>query len=289
MQGTIVKGIGGFYYVDTGERIYECKARGLFRKDGIIPCVGDVVEIDPLNEQEGYILHILPRKNVFIRPPLANVDCLVLVVAVTKPKPNQAVLDKFLVMGELHCTEIVICLNKVDQGGEKEAARLQEIYGSLYPIVRVSAATGEGVEALRELLRGKCSALAGSSGVGKSTLLNRLQMEAVAETGAISEKSSRGKHTTRHVELFSLRGGGKIFDTPGFTSFDILEADESTLAGCYPEIEAYGEHCRYDDCRHLAEPGCGVREALEAGKIHPQRYEAYIRHLQEIRSRKKYG
>lgn len=289
MQGTIVKGIGGFYYVDTGQRLYECKARGLFRKEGIIPCVGDFVEMDPLSESEGYIVRILPRKNVFIRPPLANVDCLVLVAAVTKPKPNYAVLNKFLVMGELHNTEIVICLTKIDQGGEKEAAKLKDLYGGIYPVASVSGETGQGLEDLRALLKGKRSALAGSSGVGKSTLLNKLQEEVVAETGEISAKSQRGRHTTRHVELFPLPGGGMIFDTPGFTSFDILEAEAEELASCYPEMEAYIGSCRYDDCCHLAEPGCKVREAVEAGRIHPGRYEAYKEQMQEIRNRKKYG
>ena len=156
-------------------------------------------------------------------------------------------------------------------------------------MVSVSGETGQGIEDLRLLLKGKRSALAGSSGVGKSTLMNKLQAEYVAKTGEISEKSQRGKHTTRHVELFSLPGGGMIFDTPGFTSFDILEAEAEELASCYPEIEAYADGCRYDDCCHVAEPGCKVREAAEEGKIHPKRYEAYQEQMKEIRSRKKYG
>ena len=291
MKGTIVKGIAGFYYVkpENGGDPIQCKARGLFRKDGKKPYVGDHVLFEQEEDQDGFITEILDRTNVFIRPPIANVDCFVIVCAAAKPAPNLQVLDQFLVMVEKEQVEALVVFNKVDCADEDAIERLREIYEGLYPVFFVSAKTGEGVEELKERLRGKQSALAGPSGVGKSTLLNAIIGDERMETGQISAKTGRGKHTTRHAELFSLsEGDGMIFDTPGFTSFEILEAEEDQLQFLFPEMAPYVGQCRYDDCRHRKEPDCAVRQALEEGKIHPSRYESYLTFLETIQQTKKY-
>ena len=290
MKGTIVKGIAGFYYVKHDDTVYQCKARGNFRNDGIKPMVGDFVTFEEGQgeEDDGWITEIHERKNSFIRPPISNVDCFVIVMAAAQPKPNLAVMDKFLVMAEKNHTDIVLCVNKTDLAKKKTLDILEEIYGNVYPMVFVSCSKGEGLDELRSLLKGKHVALAGPSGVGKSTILNHLIPGAEAETGSISHKSQRGKHTTRHSELFDLGDGTMLFDTPGFTSFDILEAEEDELQHLYPEIAPYAGKCRYDDCRHIKEPECAVREAVEDGKISQQRYDSYKTQLEEIRNKDRY-
>ncbi len=292
MEGTIVKGIGGFYYVKTDEgSVHECRARGIFRKDGVTPCVGDRVKMtlrEEDGEEKGVVDEILPRRNAFIRPPVTNVDCFVIVTAAAKPEPNLLVLDQFLVMAEEQRTEVVLCLNKTDLAKKDKLAELKEIYEKLYPVYLVSGRSGDGVEELKTALYGRQAALAGPSGVGKSTLLNRILGGTRMETGEISRKTSRGKHTTRHAELFPVEGGGMLFDTPGFTSFDVLEAEEEELAYLFPEMEPYAGQCRYDNCRHLKEPDCAVRQALAEGKIHPSRYASYEEFIRMIRSKKKW-
>lgn len=290
MKGTIVKGIAGFYYVKSQNQIFQCKARGVFKNQGISPAVGDLVEFETGEGQEddGLITDIEPRKNQFIRPPIANVDCFAVVMAAAHPKPNLAVADKFLVMAEKSGTDVVFCINKVDLAKASAVEKLREIYGSVYPVVCLSGTTGQGLEELKQRIKGKQTALAGPSGVGKSTILNALIPEAAAETGDISRKTKRGRHTTRHSELFDLGDGTMIFDTPGFTSFDILEADEEELQHLYPEFLPHLGSCRYDNCRHIKEPDCAVRQAVEEGKISRQRYESYVTQLSEIRSRKPY-
>jgi len=290
MRGIIIKGIASFYYVKVGDTVYQCKARGIFKKDGIIPYVGDEVifEIIDKGEGEAVINEICPRKNVFIRPPIANVDCFVIVTAAANPEPNTDIIDKFLVMAEKSRTEIVVCINKIDLVSEEQLNALDEIYKNSYPVVHVSGNTGAGIIELEKLLKGKKSALAGPSGAGKSTLLNKLQSDLTVETGDISSKTKRGKHTTRHVEIFEMDFGGMIFDTPGFTSFDIMEAEEDELQFLYPEIAAIVGGCKYDNCRHIKEPNCCVREAVETGKIHSSRYNSYVNQYKEIQERRKY-
>ena len=300
MRGQIVKGIAGFYFVKSGETIYRCKARGLFKKQGMKPAVGDRVEFDEASgEDDGLITGILPRKNSFVRPFVSNVDRFVVVTAAARPAPVLQVIDKMLVAAEQASTEPIICINKCDlaqedKGGKAEKAKatiaqIKQIYEGVYPVVCTSKEDEDSLEEIRKLIRGKTVALAGASGTGKSTILNRLLDEEHMETGGISEKSLRGRHTTRHVQLFDLDDEGTmIFDTPGFTSFDLPEIDEAELASLFPEIDEMSEGCRYDDCMHMAEPDCAVKEGLEAGKIAPSRYESYRAFMEEVRSQKEY-
>ena len=290
MEGLIVKGIGGFYYVDTGSEIIEAKGRGIFKKDGITLAVGDRVELEIIDEagRKGVINSIYPRKNQFIRPPIVNVDTFVVVFAASKPKPNLVLVDKFLVMAEMHGVEAVICINKSDLVSRDELDEYRNVYDGIYPVIAVSARTGEGMDELKKAISGKTAAFAGPSGVGKSTITNALVPHANMETGSISEKTKRGRHTTRHAEIFKAEGGGRIFDTPKFTSFEIMEADEESLMHYYPDIERYSDGCFYDNCRHLKEPQCAVREAVNKGKIHRLRYESYAANMEEIKNRRKY-
>lgn len=290
MKGTIVKGIAGFYYVKSGDEVYQCKARGVFKKEGITPFVGDEVDFEPGagEEDDGVIQRIGPRRNQFVRPPIANVDCFAVVLAAARPKPNLAIADRFLVMAEKSGTDIIFCINKIDLAKPQVVEGICSIYSKMYPVVCLSGSTGEGLSRLRDEMGGKRTALAGPSGVGKSTILNQLKPDAEAETGDISQKTRRGKHTTRHCELFDLGGSTMIFDTPGFTSFDILEAEEEELQFFYPEMEPFIGQCRYDNCRHIKEPGCAVRQAAEDGQIADRRYQSYREQLQEIQQKNRY-
>ncbi len=280
--------IGGFYYVKTADGIYQTRGRGIFKKQGVTLAVGDNVEIEILPGGDGVINEILPRKNQFIRPPIVNVDCFVVIFAAKKPKPNFQVVDRFLIMAERCSMEAVICVNKCDLADEEELEQIKSVYGDIYPVLFVSGKTGQGIASLNTYISGKRAAFAGPSGVGKSTITNRIIPEANMETGSVSSKTSRGRHTTRHVEIFETEEGGLVFDTPGFTSFDILEAEEDELAGCYPEFAPYLGQCRFDNCRHRKEPDCAVRRAVEEGSISRIRYESYLANLEEISSRKKY-
>lgn len=299
-KGTIMKGIAGFYFVRSGDTIFRCKARGIFKQRDIKPAVGDhvMIEVIPDND-DSLITEILPRRNSFIRPFVANVDCFAVVTAAARPDPVLPVIDKFLVMAEKNDTDVIICINKCDLAADTKKAKgrkaaenielLREIYEPIYPVVCLDSKNGEGFDRMRELIRGKTTALAGPSGVGKSTILNRLIPEAEAETGNISEKSQRGKHTTRHSELFIVdeTEDTMVFDTPGFTSFDILEAEEDELQHFFPDIAQHLGKCRYHNCRHVAEPECSVIKALEMGMINRYRYESYKMLLNEIKERKK--
>lgn len=276
-QGTIIRAMSGFYDVDTGDGIVRCRARGKFRKEHITPLVGDRTRIQ-MSGSDGYLQEILPRKNSFIRPAVANVDVLVMMAAQVNPVTEPFLIDRVAAIAAEQQVELILVLNKCDLDS---ADRLYDIYKNTgMTVLRLSAETGEGVEQLRETLRGKLAAFTGNSGVGKSSLLNRLYPEAQMATGDVSEKLGRGRHTTRHVELFTLPDGTKIMDTPGFSSFDTDQMDLGTpesLALAFPEFSPYLGSCRFDDCAHIKEKGCAVLAAIETGEIHPSRHASYVR------------
>jgi ribosome biogenesis GTPase len=289
IEGIITKGVGGFYYVKTNDRkVYQCKARGLFRKDGTLPYVGDKVIIEAIDETEAVIVKIKPRKNVFIRPPVANVDCFLITIAIKEPEPNFYIIDKLLTAAECQHTDVIILLNKADLASEDEVENFLKVYEDIYVTVVLSGKTGEGTDDLVKLLGGRVCAFAGPSGTGKSTLLNRIQEDVKVETGKVSHRTRKGKHTTRHVELFSLNDGSMVFDTPGFTSFETLGAKEEDLAFMYPEMRPFLGQCKYHNCRHTVEPGCEVLKAVAEGGIHPSRYDSYLRQMKEIQEMRKF-
>ena len=275
MQGKIIKGIAGFYYVHVVESgLYECKAKGIFRKEKMKPLVGDIVEIDILDETEkkGNITEIIERKNELIRPAVANIDQALVVFAVTKPKPHFNLLDRFLIMMESKDIPVVLCFNKKDIATEPEIQELKDIYEKCgYQIVFTSALEEENTEELKDLLHGKTTAIAGPSGVGKSSLINIFQPNANMETGSISEKIERGKHTTRHSELIWIEDNTYIMDTPGFSSLFTNEFEKEELKYYFTEFSEYEGQCRFLGCDHIHEPGCAVKQALDEGKIHPVR------------------
>ena len=292
MQGKIVKGIAGFYYVHVVESgIYECKAKGAFRKEKIKPLVGDNVEIDILDEGKklGNIAQILERKNELIRPAVANIDQALVVFAVTKPKPHFNLLDRFLVMMESKEIPVVLVFNKKDIAEEEEIRELKEIYSKCgYRIIFTSAKNEENVELVKSVLEGKTSAVAGPSGVGKSSLINLFQTEVEMETGTISEKIERGKHTTRHSELIPVNENSYIMDTPGFSSLYVNAFEKEELKYYFPEFEPYEGQCKFNGCDHIHEPGCAVKKALEEGKIHKIRYQNYTEMYNELKEKKRY-
>ena len=292
MQGKIVKGISGFYYVHVVESgIYECKAKGIFRQQKMKPLVGDDVEIDIISEEKktGNVAAILPRKNALIRPAVANVDQALLIFAAASPNPNFNLLDRFLVMMGRQDVPVILCFNKCDLITEEQQQEIAAIYeASGCKILFVSAKKELGLKELQEILEGKTTTVAGPSGVGKSSLINLLAPEACMETGEISKKIERGRHTTRHAELIQLKGDGYIMDTPGFSSLYLPEMEKEELQDCYPEFAAFEPYCRFQDCSHISEPDCGVKEALSEGKIHPVRYENYCQLYGELKDRKKY-
>lgn len=292
MQGKIIKGIAGFYYVYTGEAgLYACKAKGIFRKEKIKPLVGDDVEIEVTHEEdrEGNITRILPRKNTLIRPAVANIDQALVIFAITKPKPNLPLLDRFLVTMEQRKIPALICFNKEDMVDEEECSSLRKIYEAAgYELLFTSAAEEKGLEELKEHLKGKTSTVAGPSGVGKSSLINLLVPHARMETGEISEKIDRGKHTTRHSELLMMDEDSFIMDTPGFTSLYLEDMEKEELGTYFPEFAAYEPFCKFGGCSHINEPKCGVKEALSLGKISQQRYDDYKLMYEELKEQRKY-
>ena len=292
MQGKIVKGIAGFYYVFVVESgIYECKAKGIFRKDKRKPLVGDDVELEVLDEVEkkGNITRLLPRKNQLTRPAVANVDQALVIFAMQKPSPNFGLLDRFLVMMRRQQMDTVICFNKKDLASEAEQARLEAIYRKCgCRVVFVSAGKEEGIENLHMLLDGKTTAVAGPSGVGKSSLINLLSPEAQMATGEISSKIDRGKHTTRHSELLMIAEHTYIMDTPGFSSLYLEGLEKEELKDFYPEFAEYEQSCRFQGCVHIHEPECGVKSALSEGKISRERYESYVGLYEELKEKRRY-
>lgn len=291
MQGKIIRGIAGFYYVHTEDGVYECKARGVFRKDNRKPLVGDDVMMDVVDpeEKKGNIVELLERKSELIRPAVANVDQALVIFAVTDPEPNFNLLDRFLILMAQQGLPCVICFNKADLDQERKAQEAYEIYrGSGCKILVFSAREGKGTEELEILLKGKTTTVAGPSGVGKSTLINSLQKSVVMETGAVSEKIKRGKHTTRHTELIAIDKDTYILDTPGFSSLGLFDLEKEDLAGFYPEFVPFEKYCRFGGCSHISEPDCGVKEALQEGKISPVRYENYCLLYEELKQKKRY-
>ena len=289
-----MKGISGFYYVYVaGTGIYECKAKGAFRKDGIKPLIGDDVEITETQDSEieltGNVDHILPRKNVLIRPAVANIDMALVIFAVSKPEPNFNLLDRFLCMMEFQKVPVTICFNKCDLISEEEKEKLRQIYrASGYPILFTSTKTGENMEALKDCLKGKTTTVAGPSGVGKSSIINCLQSKLHMETGDISAKIERGKNTTRHSQIVPISEDTFIMDTPGFSSMDAPGMEKEDLWKCYPEFVPFEPYCRFQGCSHVNEPDCGVKEAVSDGRISNIRYENYVLIYQEMKNMKKY-
>ena len=262
--GKIIKGIAGFYYVHVEqEGVYECRAKGIFRKSGEKPLVGDNVRIEILSrdEMEGNLVEILPRKNVLIRPAVSNVDQALVIFAAAKPKPNFNLLDRFLVMMAWQDVDTVICFNKKDIASQEEETELRRIYsGAKSKVLFTSAREEEGIEEIREILKGKTTTVAGPSGVGKSSLINLLVPEAKMETGEISHKIDRGRHTTRHSELFYVEADTYIMDTPGFSSLILPDMEKEDLKDCFAEFKDYEDGCRFKGCMHLNEPDCAVKK-----------------------------
>ena len=292
MTGKIIKGIAGFYYVNDGEnRVYQCRAKGIFRNRKIKPLVGDNVEFSILDEEagEGNIDEILPRKNALVRPAAANVDQALVLFALTQPSPNLYLLDRFLVMMAMEEIPVVICFNKADLGDGAMEEEYKKIYeGAGYEVHFISARTDLGMDQVRELLRGRTTVLAGPSGVGKSSLTNRIQPKASMETGGISRKIERGKHTTRHSELFFVEKDTYMMDTPGFSSMYTPEIEASELKEFFPEFAEFEDECRFLGCVHIGERVCGVKEAVKEGKISLSRYENYRLIYEELKQKRRY-
>lgn len=292
MQGKIVKGISGFYYVHVvGTGIYECKAKGVFRNRKVKPLVGDNVEIVVLDEEKrlGNVEEILSRKNELIRPAVSNIDMALVIFAAAKPDPNFNLLDRFLCMMEYQKVPVTICFNKCDLVSEEEKEKLQQIYAPAgYDILFTSVKTGENIDNLKALLADKTTTVAGPSGVGKSSLINELQTGVRMQTGAISDKIGRGKHTTRHSEIISIGQDTYIMDTPGFSSMDLPGFEKEDLWTCYPEFVPYEPECRFIGCSHIGEPDCGVKNALAEGKISQVRYDNYVMLYEEMKNIRKY-
>ena len=278
MEGTIIKALSGFYYVSSEEKVYECKARGKFRLDATSPLVGDKVSFAIDTNGKGSIDNVFDRKNSFIRPAVANIDALVFVAANTNPVTDPFLIDRVSVIAEEADCDFIVCINKTDIDPADE---LYAIYtGAGFETLRTSTVTGEGVPELKAALMGKICAFTGNSGVGKSSILNSIVPEFNIEVAAVSNKLGRGKHTTRHVELYDIGDDTFIADTPGFASFDIemmQTIDKRELQHDFRDFKMYIGNCRFNDCAHLKEPGCAVTEALQIGDIMPSRYQSYKR------------
>lgn len=291
MQGKIIKGIAGFYYVHNENKIYECKAKGAFRKEGVKPLVGDDVHFDVIDEEGkvGNIVDIIPRHSEIIRPAVANVDQALIIFAISKPDPNFNLLDRFLIMMQQKKLPTIVCFNKQDIATGEEKQSIIDAYEGCGCIVRfISVLENEGIDELRTLLNGKTTTVAGPSGVGKSSLINSLKGDICMETGDISAKIDRGKHTTRHSEMIAIDSDTYILDTPGFSSLNLFDVEKETLKEFYPEFSPFMEKCRFLNCIHDKEPNCGIKEAVENGRISSIRYENYSVLLNELKNKRMY-
>ncbi|MDY2608540.1 MAG: ribosome small subunit-dependent GTPase A [Lachnospiraceae bacterium] len=290
MQGKIIKGIAGFYYVHVVHSgIYECKAKGVFRNKKIKPLVGDNVEIEILDEENkiGNIINIYDRENELIRPAVSNISQALVVFAIVNPMPNLNLLDRFLVMMEKNGIDTIICFNKIDLVDEEEILKLRDIYVKAgYHVMFTSTKENMGIEEVLRVIDGKTTAFAGPSGVGKSSLLNALIPEANSQTGEISEKIKRGKHTTRHTEIFNVSDNTYLMDTPGFSSLYVNDFEKEELKNYFREFIEYNNGCRFAGCVHVNEPDCLVKEAVENGGISQSRYDNYILMYEEIKNKK---
>lgn len=288
MEGKIIKGIAGFYYVHVPEQgVYECKARGVFRNQSVKPLIGDNVTIQVLENEEykGNILEIKERKNALIRPTVANIDQAMIVFSVNQPKPNLNLLDRFLIMIEQENIPVNICFNKVDTLDDNEIEKMQLIYERIgYSVYLTSALLNNGINNLSEALFNKTTVFAGPSGVGKSSILNLIQKEVYLETGAISEKAQRGKHTTRHAELICFDEHSYVVDTPGFSSLSLDTLQPGDLKDFFIEFDQYKDGCKFLGCNHINEPDCGVKKALSEGKISESRYNNYQLIYEELKN-----
>lgn len=284
MTGRIQKALSGFYYVNTGEEVLTCRARGKFRKESVSPLVGDQVEVRPLGQGEGFVERILPRKNAFTRPAVANIDQLVVIASGAIPKTDPFLIDRVAAIAALKDCQVVVLLNKCDLD---RADALYEIYhASGFPTLRVSAETGEGLEELKGLIAGKLSAFTGNSGVGKSSILNALDPAFRLQVGEVSTALGRGRHTTRHVELYRLSFGAEVMDSPGFSSFETTELNlelKRRLPETFVEFAPYLDGCRFVGCSHTKEKGCAVLEALRDGKLQSSRHNSYLRLYEELK------
>jgi len=291
MEGIIIKGIAGQYHVRVGDQTHTCKARGIFKKKGLKLLVGDRVRIalDDYDQAQGVIEEVHPRQTALIRPPVANVSQAVVVFAIKHPDPNINLLDKLLAICEHNQLEVVICFNKVDLDNEHLVNHYQKVYESAgYKVIATSAKEHVEIESLKSCLNDQISVFAGPSGVGKSSLLNEIQEGIRLEVGGLSEKIGRGKHTTRHSELMVLPCGGMVVDTPGFTAVDITIIELEDLSSCYREFADLVDQCKFNNCRHINEPGCAVKAAVAEGDIYESRYESYLYFIKAIEEHRRY-
>lgn len=290
VNGRIQKALSGFYYVDTGTELLQCRARGKFRREGVSPLVGDLVEVRELGNGEGVVEAILPRKNVFARPAVANIDQLVMIASQAIPKTEPYLIDRVAAIAALKGCDVVICLNKTDLDPADTLYGIYEAAG--FRTIRVSAETGEGLEELQQQISDKLSAFTGNSGVGKSSILNALDPAYHIQVGAVSASLGRGRHTTRHVELYRLSCGAEVVDSPGFSSFDTEELNlelKHHLPETFLEFRPYLESCRFVGCSHTKEKGCAVLEAVKAGKIPRSRHDSYLRLFEELKPLKEWS
>lgn len=284
MTGRVVKGIGGFYYVNNGQTTVMGKARGNLKRNKDIIYVGDIVDYDIDANNECIVNRVVSRENYLTRPPVSNLEMLVVVFAATNPEPNLPVIDKLIAACEAKSIAVAVCISKMDLVSEERLDELRSIYSDIYPTACINGQSGEGIVDLKKIITGKNVALAGPSGVGKSTITNiLLEGQDEVATGSISDKTQRGRHTTRHVEIFALADGTNVYDTPGFTSLDMPEMETIEVQKLFPEMRAHVGECKYADCMHINEPECAVKDALSGGQIKESRYNSYLMMVEEVK------